>query len=100
MLVLSDHVRYTGQPIAAVAATSSEIAIRALELIEVEYEQLDTVFDPLEAIKDGAVQIHASARKYCQERFAICRRLGSRFCCHLSARFSRVQVFSLLQSAL
>ena len=58
MLVLSDRVRYVGQPVAAVAATSVEIAEAALELIDVEYEELPAVFDPDEAMRDGALQIH------------------------------------------
>jgi CO/xanthine dehydrogenase Mo-binding subunit len=44
--------------IAAVAATSPEIAEEALALIEVEYEELPGVFDPLEAMKEGAPLLH------------------------------------------
>jgi xanthine dehydrogenase molybdenum-binding subunit len=44
--------------VAAVAAISAEIAEAALELIEVEYEELPTVFDPEEAMADGAPMIH------------------------------------------
>jgi xanthine dehydrogenase molybdenum-binding subunit len=58
LLVMSDRVRYAGQPVAAVAAISAEIAEAALELIEVEYEELPTVFDPEEAMADGAPMIH------------------------------------------
>ena len=58
MLVLSDRVRYVGQPVAAVAATSVDVAEEALALIEVEYEELPAVFDPDEAMRDGALQIH------------------------------------------
>lgn len=58
MLVMSDRVRYAGQPVASVAAVSEEIAEAALELIEVEYEQLPAVFDPEEAMADGAPLIH------------------------------------------
>jgi xanthine dehydrogenase molybdenum-binding subunit len=54
-------VRYVGQPVAAVAATSAEIAEAALDLIDVEYEPLPAVFDPEEAMKDGAPQLHAEA---------------------------------------
>ncbi len=45
--------------IAAVAAETEEIALRAVELIEVEYEDLPAVFDPVEALKEGAPLIHA-----------------------------------------
>jgi xanthine dehydrogenase molybdenum-binding subunit len=44
--------------IAAVAAISPEIAEEALDLIEVEYEELPGIFDPLDAMKEGAPLIH------------------------------------------
>ncbi|HKI93042.1 MAG TPA: molybdopterin cofactor-binding domain-containing protein [Gaiellaceae bacterium] len=61
MVVMSDTVRYAGQPVAAVAATSAEIAEAALELIDVEYEDLPAVFDPEEAMAEGAPQLHESS---------------------------------------
>jgi CO/xanthine dehydrogenase Mo-binding subunit len=48
--------------IAAVAAISPEIAEEALDLIEVEYEELPGVFDPIEAMKEGAPLIHEEAK--------------------------------------
>ena len=51
-------VRYIGDPVAAVAAIDEDTAEEALELIDVEYEPLPAVFDPLEAIKEDAPQIH------------------------------------------
>ncbi len=48
--------------IAAVAAISPEIAEEALGLIEVEYEELPGVFDPIEAMKEGAPLIHEEAK--------------------------------------
>jgi len=53
-----EKVRYIGDPVAAVAAIDEDIAEEALDLIEVEYELLPAVFDPLEAIKEGAPQLH------------------------------------------
>ncbi len=44
--------------IAAVAAVSPEVAEEALGLIEVEYEELPAIFDPIEAMKEGALLIH------------------------------------------
>jgi len=44
--------------VAAVCATDPETAEEALGLIEVEYEELPAVFDPLEAMKEGAPLIH------------------------------------------
>jgi len=53
-----DRVRYYGEPIALVAAETPELARDALELIEIEYEELPGVFDPIEAMKPGAPKIH------------------------------------------
>jgi 4-hydroxybenzoyl-CoA reductase subunit alpha len=53
-----DKVRFIGEEVAAVAATSEDIAEEALGLIEVEYEELPAVFDPEEAMRDGAPRIH------------------------------------------
>ena len=57
-LIMSDTVRFAGQPVAAVAATTLDIAERALDLIEVEYEDLPAVLDPEEAMQPGAPQLH------------------------------------------
>jgi len=51
-------VRYIGDEVAAVAAVDEITAAEALELIEVEYEVLPAVFDPEEALKDGAPKVH------------------------------------------
>jgi 4-hydroxybenzoyl-CoA reductase subunit alpha len=51
-------VRYIGDDVAAVCAIDPEIAEEAIELIEVDYEELPAVFDPLDAIKEGAPEIH------------------------------------------
>lgn len=51
-------VRYVGDRVAAVAAVDEETVDKALELIEVEYEELEPVLDPREAMRDGAPIIH------------------------------------------
>jgi len=51
-------VRFIGDPVAAVAAIDEDTAEEACQLIKVEYEELPAVFDPLEAIKEDAPQIH------------------------------------------
>jgi xanthine dehydrogenase molybdenum-binding subunit len=56
--VLGDTVRYVGQPVAAVAATTPEIAERAAELIDVEYEELPAVYSIEQALEEGAQKIH------------------------------------------
>lgn len=53
-VLASDVVRFMGDPLVLVAAETLEIAERALELIEVEYEPLPVVSDPLEAMKPSA----------------------------------------------
>lgn len=53
-----DKVRFVGEKVAAVAAESAEIAEAALRLIDVTYEELPAVFDPLEAIQLGAPLVH------------------------------------------
>ncbi|MBU0514040.1 MAG: molybdopterin-dependent oxidoreductase, partial [Proteobacteria bacterium] len=52
-------VRQYRDEVAAVAAIDPETAAEALSLIEVEYEPLPTVFDPLEAMAEDAPLIHA-----------------------------------------
>ena len=61
MLVMSDTVRYAGQPVAAVAATSPEIAEQALQLIDVDYKELEAVFDTEAAMRDGAPRLHEAS---------------------------------------
>src|SRR5262245_31181591 len=49
-----DNVRYVGEPVAAVAATSRYLAEDALEKIAVEYESLPAAVDPEESMKETA----------------------------------------------
>ena len=60
-LLAMDKVRYIGEEVAAVAAVDEETALEALELIQVDYEPLQPVFNPIEALKGGAPQIHEHA---------------------------------------
>jgi putative selenate reductase molybdopterin-binding subunit len=55
---LDSKVRHVGDRVAVVAAESPEIAQRALDLIEVDYEILPAIFDPADAMRDGAPIIH------------------------------------------
>jgi nicotinate dehydrogenase large molybdopterin subunit len=57
-----DKVRYVGEPIAAVAAEDLAAARRAVAKIRVEYEMLPAVFDPDEAMVDGAPVVHDYAQ--------------------------------------
>jgi len=58
---LDDKDRHEGDRVAVVASDSPELAEQALKLIEVEYEVLPAVIDPLEAMIEGAPIIHDEA---------------------------------------
>jgi CO/xanthine dehydrogenase Mo-binding subunit len=51
-------VRYLYEGVAAVAAVDEDTAQEACDLIEVEWEPIPGVFDPFEAMKDGAPLVH------------------------------------------
>ena len=53
-----DRVRFTGDAVAAVVARDENTAAEAVELIDVDYEPLPAVFDPMEALKEDAPRIH------------------------------------------
>jgi CO/xanthine dehydrogenase Mo-binding subunit len=59
-----DTVRFVGDRVAAVAAETPEAAEEALDLIEVRYEPLKAVFDPLEAMEPTAPRIHEDVSGY------------------------------------
>ncbi len=61
-IMACEKVFYDGHPVAAVAATSEPIAKRALKLIEVEYEILPHVIDPVDAMKPDAPILHDHLR--------------------------------------
>lgn len=56
-VLAKDKVRFVGDVVAAVAAIDEETCYKALRLIEIEYEELPAVFDPIEAMKDGAPRL-------------------------------------------
>ncbi|EMA11077.1 xanthine dehydrogenase family protein molybdopterin-binding subunit [Haloarcula marismortui] len=57
MRVLNEHVRYIGDPIAAVAAEDRATATAAVDAIEVSYEEYDYVTDPEDAFDEDAPQL-------------------------------------------
>ena len=63
-VLASDVVRYVGEQIAAVAAEDEDIADRAAQLIEVEYEELDSVHDPEEAMNPASPLLHPGVVDY------------------------------------
>lgn len=63
--VLADGVvRFAGQKVAAVAADDIDAAEEALALIEVVYEELEPVFDPVAAMSDEAPVLHPDFSEY------------------------------------
>jgi len=69
-----DKACYVGEGIAAVAAETAEIAERACELIDVDFELLDTVLSPEEALAKPGVEVrpggkHGNVTKHVQLAF-------------------------------
>lgn len=59
-VLASDRVRYLGEPIVLIAADSPQTAERAGELVEITYEDVAGVFDPVEAMRPGSPQLEES----------------------------------------
>lgn len=68
-ILAKDKVRYVGEEIAAVAALDEETAEEALEAIVADFEHLPAVFDPEEAIKEGAPAVHESKKNNISARW-------------------------------
>lgn len=66
-----ERVLFVGEPIALVAAETLETAERALELVEIDYEPLPGVYDPVEALKPGAPVVYEPDNAVA--RWKICR---------------------------
>ncbi|TAK21867.1 MAG: xanthine dehydrogenase subunit D [Chloroflexota bacterium] len=57
--ILADGlIRYVGEPVAAIAGETEDAARRAVEFIEVDYEPLPAVFDPVVAVDPSAPLVH------------------------------------------
>ncbi len=63
-VLAQEKVRFIGERVAAVAAEDKDVAEEAAELIEVEYEDLPAVFDPIEAMQEGAPILHDNINSY------------------------------------
>lgn len=59
-----DRIRYHGEPIAAVAAIDYETAVKAVNAIKVEYEEIPAVLSIEEAIKEDAPVLHPDLEQY------------------------------------
>ncbi|TEB11686.1 xanthine dehydrogenase subunit XdhA [Pelotomaculum propionicicum] len=60
--LLTDRVRFFGDEIAAVVAVDELTAVKALRLIDVEYEQYEPILTAEAALIDGAVEIHEGTK--------------------------------------
>src|SRR5689334_5934651 len=63
-ILAEDVVRYVGEKVAAVAAESEAAAERACELIEVDYEELQPILSPLQALQSNAPMLHPAVMSY------------------------------------
>lgn len=64
-----ERVRYVGDPVAGVVAVSDEIASKACQLVEVEYELLEPVLDPLHGVQETAPLLHPDLGEYTVANF-------------------------------
>lgn len=64
MYILDHKVRFVGDPVAAVAAETPEIAALAAQLVEVEYDVLPAVLDMHDAMQAGAPVVHDEDESY------------------------------------
>ena len=63
-ILARDVVRHCGEAVAAVAAETREIARKAAELIEIEYEELPPVLDPVKALEKDSPLVHPDLGEY------------------------------------
>ena len=63
-VLAQERVRFVGEPVAVVAADDKDLAQRAINLIDVDYEELPAVFSPLQAINENAPILHPEVNSY------------------------------------
>jgi CO/xanthine dehydrogenase Mo-binding subunit len=64
---LTDHPKYEGEPILAVAAVDEETAAAAIELIDVDFEPLPFVLDPLDSLRPGGPNAFVEGNQFSGE---------------------------------
>jgi len=64
LIFARDKVRHVGEAVAALAAETEQAAAEAVRLVEVVYEDLPAVFDPVEAMKLDAPVLHPDLEDY------------------------------------
>jgi CO/xanthine dehydrogenase Mo-binding subunit len=81
--VLADRARHAGDVVAAVAAPTPAAAREGATLVEVAYEELPAVFDPLEALAPGAPLLHEAPGASAQDAVSIdVRPIAGSNACH------------------
>jgi CO/xanthine dehydrogenase Mo-binding subunit len=81
--VLADVARHAGDVVAAVAGATPSAARAAARAVEVDYEELPAVFDPVEAVAPGAPLLHPETAESAQEAVSIgVRPLAGTNVCH------------------
>ena len=65
----SDRVRYYGEPVAGVVAITEDIAVEAAKLVDIDYEQLPAIYDPVEAAQPDAPLLHPDLENYTVANF-------------------------------
>jgi CO/xanthine dehydrogenase Mo-binding subunit len=81
--VLADRARHAGDVVAAVAAPTRETARAAARLVDVEYEELPAVTDPIAAVMRGAVLVHEQSAASAKDAVSIdVRPIANSNVCH------------------
>jgi CO/xanthine dehydrogenase Mo-binding subunit len=63
-ILAEDVVRFIGERVAVVGAEEKDVAEAALDLIEVEYEELEPLIDPLQSTSESAPVLHPNFTSY------------------------------------
>ncbi len=83
--IARERIRYCGEAVAAVAAIDEEVAQEALDLIEVDYEELPAIFDPVEAMNQDSLLIHEDLHTYQHDKGHVPIK-GTNICYHYKLR--------------
>lgn len=82
LIVADEKVRYIGDIVAIVVAETQEIAEEAALLVDVEYEELDAVYDPIEAMAEDAPKLHSLNEEDMAGQYYKIRPKWGTNCCH------------------
>ena len=90
-ILARNEVRHFGEGVAAVAADTLEIAKNAVEAIEVDYEELEPVLHPKEAIKEDAPLVHPDLGSYAYMEAAFTPKPGTNIANHTKLRKGNIE---------